>query len=358
MAFWLKLGVAGFRVDAATLMIQNKDPEVPKMDDPHAILREMKRVAVRHRGDAILLAEADDDPAELAIYFGTDGDEMDLLLNFVLNAHLMHALAVERAGPVVDGLDRLPDPPKHGRWANFLRNYDELNIGRLRDEDRLEVFKRFAPEEGMRIYGRGIRRRLAPILDGDRSRIELALSLLFSMPGVPLVVYGDEIGMGDHLSLPGRTAVRTPMQWSDERNAGFSTAPTESLVRPVVDDGEFDYRRVNVAAQRANPESLLNWTERLIATRHECPEVGTHDYEVLDTADESVLAMRYPGDGGAVVVVHNLASEAKTVEVDTGPTSRRSVNHLVGDAELVGNGVGEIALDGYDCGWYRIGRPQ
>ena len=170
VTFWLQLGVAGFRIDAATLMIQRKNPDLPIRDDLHEILQGLKQTVVRHRGDAILLAEADDDPATLGRYFG-EGDEMDVLLNFVLNAHLVHALAVERADPVVEGLSRLSKPTEYGQWANFLRNYDELNLGRLPEEDREVVFERFAPEERMRLYGRGIRRRLAPILGGDESHV-------------------------------------------------------------------------------------------------------------------------------------------------------------------------------------------
>lgn len=356
VTFWLQLGVAGFRIDAATLMIQRKDPDLPVQDDLHEILQGLKRTVVRNRGDAILLAEADDDPATLGNYFG-EGDQMDLLLNFVLNAHLMHALATERADPVVEGLHRLPKPTEYGQWANFLRNYDELNLGRLSSEDREEVFERFAPEERMRIYGRGIRRRLAPILGGDESHIKLAFSLLFSMPGVPLLMYGDEIGMGDDLSLPGRIAVRTPMQWSDDRNAGFSTALPEELVRPVIDEGPYAFDRTNVADQEGDPDSLLQWVTRLIATRHECPEIGVNDYELVETTSENVLVMLYPGDDGGVLTVHNLADEMQVDEFDDGFVNGRSINRLMGEAILEQNDGITVTLDGYDFGWYRIGKP-
>ena len=333
MGFWLALGVSGFRVDAATLLIDNKGGlERTKLDDPHGVLRDMRNFVDRRGDDAILLAEADDDPEKLAHYFGATptrsaadepmsemfgrGDEMNVLLNFLLSAYLVSALAEERAEPLRSVLDILPEPPDGGQWANFLRNYDELNAGRLPPERREAVFEAFAPDESMRIYGRGIRRRLAPMLDGDRDRIELAYSLLFSLPGTPLLVYGDEIGMGEDLSLPGRNSVRTPMQWSGDTNGGFSAADPEDLVRPVVSGGEFGYESVNVAAQRGDPDSLLQWFSRLIHARRECPEIGSGDCEILDTDDVSVFAHRMAGETGAVVAVHNLGEEEATATLD------------------------------------------
>lgn len=354
MGFWLQLGVSGFRIDAATLMIQGKRPGVAVPDDPHQILRDLRAHAVSYREDAVLIAEADDEPSELAEYFG-DGDEMDLLLNFVLDAYLTLALAEERAAPIEECLDLLPEVPPGGQWANFLRNYDELNVGRLDEADRRTVFERFAPDEDMRIYGRGIRRRLAPILEGDRDRIELAFSLLFSMPGTPLFVYGDEIGMGEDLSLPGREAVRTPMQWSDAPNGGFSTAAPSSLIRPVVDEGEFGYERVNVADQWDDPESLLGFVRRLIGTRKTCPEVGTADPIVLETGAESVFAHRYDADGETVVLVHNLGSEPRSVRIELG--EERSPVGLLGDAAVEDRGgTWTVDLPRYDYRWLRAAR--
>ncbi|MEA5407880.1 alpha-amylase family glycosyl hydrolase [Haloarculaceae archaeon H-GB2-1] len=358
MKFWLELGVDGFRIDAATLMIQPKHPDAERLDDPHELLRSLKRHVLAQEGDAILLAEADDAPDELASYFG-DSDEMDLLMNFVLNAHTIAALAMEDAGPLVTGLDRLPEAGS-GQWLTFLRNYDELNIGRLPASLREDVFERFAPEEGMRIYGRGIRRRIAPMLDGDQDRIELAYSLLFSLPGTPLVLYGDEIGMGDDLSRPGRTSVRTPMQWNDQPNAGFSSAPDADLVAPVVTTGDFGYERVNVAAQRSDPTSLLNWTQRLIATRRECPEIGNGTVEVIETDESSVFAHRCDWNERTVFCVHNLASESCTAHLAVDLARPDPISPTFGTSQLspVEDGGCEIALDGYGYGWYRVDADQ
>lgn len=361
LGFWLQLGVSGFRVDAATLMIDNKGGlESTRLENPHGVLKELRQFVERRGDDAILLAEADDDPGHLADYFG-DGDEMNVLLNFLLDAYLVFALAEESARPIRTVLDLLPEVPEGGQWANFLRNYDELNVGRLPPAARQTVFDAFAPDEGMRIYGRGIRRRLAPMLDGDRDRLELAYSLLYSLPGTPLLVYGDEIGMGDDLSLPGRNAVRTPMQWADEPNAGFSEADPDDLVRPVISGGAFGYESVNVADQRGDPDSLLQWFSRLNRLRSECPEVGRGDCEVLPVDDPAVFAHRVASDHGRVAAVHNLGAEPTAATLDLGARPTR----LFGDAEFEragGDEAGEtdasewrFDLGRYGYCWVRVG---
>ena len=352
LRFWLDLGVAGFRVDAATSLIEREATAPTTIEEPHELFRWMKRVVRSIRSDAVLLAEADDDPEHLGDYFGA-GDEMDLLLNFVLNAHLIRALAIERATPLVEGLRRLPDVRGRGRWGNFLRNYDEVNLGRLSEADREEIYAELAPEGGMRIYGRGIRRRLGPMLGGDDDRIALAHSLLFSLPGMSILVAGDEIGMGEDLSLPGRLAVRTPMQWAGTPNAGFSTAPSTELVRPVVSEGPFAYERVNVDDQRPEPESLLNRVSRLIRTRQEFPVLAVGEHTVLDPADECVFAHRSDGDGSAVVAVHNLSAEPRTVELNLCADDRPIA--VVGDADC--SPVDEshrIGLGRYAYCWFRV----
>lgn len=343
MGFWLELGVSGFRVDAAALLIDNKGGlEWTKLDDPHGVLRDMRTFVERRGDDAILLGEADDAPEKLAEYFG-NSDELNVLLNFLLDAYLVLALAEQRAGPLKTVLDLLPYPPAGGQWANFLRNYDELNVGRLARAQQQAVFEEFAPDESMQIYGRGIRRRLAPMFDGDRDRLELAYSLLFSLPGTPLLVYGDEIGVGEDLSLPGRTAVRTPMQWSGEANGGFSTADEDELVRPVVSDEQFGYEAVNVADQRGDPNSLLQWFSRLIQARRECPEIGSGGCDVLETGDDSVFAHRMQSETGSVVAVHNLGESETTVTLD-----------LVGTPTRLFDGT---SLTETDDGWrFELGR--
>lgn len=353
MKFWLQLGVDGFRVDAATMMIEPKHPDTEAYEAPQELLRSLKRHAVERKGDAILLAEADDDPEELESY-ATEGG-IDLLMNFVLNAHLVASLATRDADPLTQGIDRLSGVAG-GHWANFLRNYDELNIGRLPEDLRDEVFDIFAPSQDMRIYGRGIRRRLAPMLEGDRDRIELAFSLLFSMPGTPMLLYGDEIGMGEDRSLPGRKSVRTPMQWSDAHNAGFSSAPEDELVMPVVSDDEFGYEQVNVAAQRSDSDSLLNWVERLIATRRECHAIGCGSLQVIETDEDSVFAHRCGRDDSAIICAHNLDDESVTVELDVDLSPADSMHELIGHSETVEqvDGSIEVSLDRYGFVWLQV----
>ncbi|WP_132058659.1 alpha-amylase family protein [Halorussus amylolyticus] len=371
MGFWLQLGVSGFRVDAATLLIDNKGGlESTRLDDPHGVLRDMRRFVERRGDDAVLLAEADDDPRNLASYFGA-GDEVNVLLNFLLDAYLVAALAEERAAPLREVFDLLPEIPEEGQWANFLRNFDELNVGRLPKSYQKTVFERFAPDDEMRIYGRGIRRRLAPMLagvsgseatggppdesGGDRDRIELAYSLLFSLPGTPLVVYGDEIGMGDDLSLPGRNAVRTPMQWSAEKNGGFSTAESEALVRPPISGGRYGYETVNVADQRGDPNSLLQWFSRLIHARRECPEIGRGDCELLDTGDPAVFAHRMVGEENAVVAVHNLGESPTSVTLSLAGDPIRLFGRDGGvEFERVETGEWRFELGRYGYCWVRI----
>lgn len=351
MNYWLQLGVDGFRVDAATLMIQPKHPDAEEHDDPHELLRSLKRHAVSKKGDTVLLAEADDEPGDLQTYAGEDG--MNLLMNFVLNAHLVAAIATKRCDPLTEAFEQLPDL-EHGTWANFLRNYDELNLGRLPDDLREEVFDIFAPDPDMRIYGRGIRRRLAPMVDGDVVRLKLAYSLLFSMPGTPMVLYGDEIGMGEDLSLPGRDAVRTPMQWSDDRNAGFSNAPAAELVAPVISDEEFGYKQVNVDAQRCDPDSLFNWIQRLTATRRECHAIDSTALSIVETDPEGLFAHRYQHDERGLLCVHNLSDESAAVEFAL--EENQAVHSVLRSGECVQDITErlEVSLDGFGFAWFQV----
>jgi len=238
MGFWLELGISGFRVDSAPFLVEMKGAAARPGEDHYDYLREFRDFLNWRRGDAILLAEANVSRDKVCEYFGDDA-KVQMLFSFLLNQHLFLALARQEAEPLVRGMRLAPVPPPTGQWANFLRNHDELDLGRLTDEERQEVFRAFAPDPDMQLYERGIRRRLPPMLGGDRRRIEMAYSLLFSLPGTPVLRYGEEIGMGDDLSLPERESVRTAMQWSNEKNAGFSTADPDRLVHRVIVDGPF-----------------------------------------------------------------------------------------------------------------------
>lgn len=314
MHFWLKLGVSGFRIDAAPHMFNEKANH--QFDgDPHEVFRNLREFVETQKRDAILLAEVDLEPDKYENFFG-DQDQMDMLFNFYVNNYLFLAFAREEATPVIEALKKMPQLDEKEQMAIFLRNHDELNLDKLSEEERKDVFKAFAPDENMRIYGRGIRRRLAPMLQNDRRRIELAHSLLFTLPGTPVMRYGQEIGMGEDLSMEGRSSVRTVMQWANEKNGGFSSAPADKLIRNVVSEGEHRYEKVNVNDQHRDPDSMLNWMGRAINFRKEFPEFGWGNYEVLDVSDARVLTHTRTSEKGFGMALHNFSEEEVSVTLD------------------------------------------
>ena len=356
MGFWLELGFSGFRIDAAPFLIETIGIAGKSSDhDTHAPLRDMRAFLSRRRGDAILLGEANVPAKQLTEYFGQHGDELHMLFNFILNQGLYLSLAREEAGPLRDHLTELPITPLTGQYANFVRNADELSLDKLDEAERNEVFQKFAPAEDMRIYGRGIRRRLPSMLGGDQRRLELAYSLLFSLPDTPVLLYGEEIGMGEDLSAPGRNSVRIAMQWSDGAGGGFSWAAPEDCLPPVVRDGPFGYREVNVAAQRRDPASLLNRVTRMIHLRRECPEIGFDKWRLLETGHPAVLAIRSDWENGAVVSVHNFAGEPCRVKVDLGGGDGPGFSEILADreSEPIDQPGEEIELAPYGYRWFR-----
>ena len=216
--------------------------------------------------------------------------------NAILSRNMWLAIAKETADPLILGLKDLPAIPNMGQWVNFLRHHDEPNLSRLTEEQRQDVFREFASDPGMQVYGRGLRRRMAPMMNGDRRRIEMTWSLLFTLPGAPLVYYGEEIGMGENLDLPCRMAARGPMQWSAAENGGFSSAAANRLARPAIAGGRYGYRKVNVERQRGDRGSLLNWMAQLIRARKECPEFGWGNWEIVQADQPSCFAIRCDGE--------------------------------------------------------------
>jgi maltose alpha-D-glucosyltransferase / alpha-amylase len=365
MSFWLQLGVSGFRVDAAPFVLEQVSPDVDPGPLDYSILDSWRQELQWQTGDAVLLCEANVDPAVVSRYAGSrvDGpaDRSHLLFDFVLNPRLWLALARQHAELLVEALRSPVNLPSGGQWVTFLRNHDELDLSRLTDEQRTDVFRAFAPKAEMQLYGRGIRRRLAPMLGGDRRRMELAYALQFSMPGTPVIRYGEEIGMGEDLDLPGRDAIRTPMQWDDTRNAGFSDAPADQLIRPVSTRGKFGVRRVNVRAQQRDPVSFLRWFENLIRTLREAPEIGTGKCTVIDVSlPASVLAHRMDAASGSILLLHNLANT--TVTVDIGPlddVSPEPYDLLVdGPYDRPDRRLRGLELHGYGYRWIRLRRSD
>jgi maltose alpha-D-glucosyltransferase/alpha-amylase len=356
MGYWLQLGVAGFRIDALPFVLEKPtvDSKSPELD--FGLLHQIRDMVQWRRGDAVLLAEANVPPDQSSQYFA-DGDGVHMMFNFWVNQHLFASLATGDARPLARALRETRSLPEGAQWAHFLRNHDELDLGHLDEDVRGEVFREFGPEPSMQLYGRGIRRRLGPML-GDRRRVELAYSLLFSLPGTPVLRYGDEIGMGENLRLKERMAIRTPMQWSAARQGGFSSA--ERTVQPVIQNGLYSAGNVNVEQQRRDPSSLLRWTSRLIRARKECPEIGWGDWEIVPTRPAQTLAIQYVWRNTSLVCVHNLA--AQPVEVTLRPdTEGRGVlaNILTDEVSRAGrDGVHRIDLDAYDYRWYRVGGLQ
>lgn len=345
--FWMSRGLHGFRLDAVPFL-HHLTEDGEEMREPHHFLKDLHRVVNKVNPDAMLLAEANLKPKQMRPYFG-DGDEMDLLLNFYLCNHIFLSVATEKAEPIVRSWGELPQIPKQCNWANFLRNHDELSLDQLTDAEREQVFKAFAPQENMRLYGRGIRRRLAPMFDGDQRRIELIYSLLFTLPGTPVINCGEEIGLGDNLRLTDRHAARTPMQWDESQNAGFSTAARDRLVRPVVDEGPFGYRYLNVARQLKDEESLLWFFRRAVKAYLETPAFGRGGWTFLDAGDPAVLAHRCECEGNTVYALHNLSAQPKSLNLEL----PNHLTALLSDANYDLPESGQIRLNGYGYRWLK-----
>jgi maltose alpha-D-glucosyltransferase / alpha-amylase len=309
IGFWLELGLSGFRVDAVPFLIEQVGPENPAVSDPHDYLRDLAEFMSRRRGDAILLAEANEPADKIGKFFGARGDQMDLLFDFITNQALYLSFVRHDATAVAEALRKRPPNPEQAQWAHFIKNHDEASLDKLSEAERDEVFRAFAPKKSMRLFERGIRRRFPPMVDGDRRRIELAYSLLFSLPGTPVLFYGEEIGLGDDLSVADRAAVRLPMQWEDRPGGGFTSAEESTLPRKVVRDGPFCYRSLNVAAQRHDPDSLLTWMEEAIRTRKEWPAIGWGEWRILGTRNPAVLAHLAMWHGSTFLAIHSFAAE-------------------------------------------------
>jgi maltose alpha-D-glucosyltransferase / alpha-amylase len=357
MGFWIQLGVSGFRMDAVPFVIATKGPKVVKPTEQYDMLRSFREFLQWRQGDAIILAEANVLPDSDLEYFGADGDRMHMMFNFQANQNLFYALAAEDSRPLQKALAGTKKRPATAQWGQFLRNHDELDLGRLTQAQRNTVFKAFGPEPRMQLYERGIRRRLAPMLNGDRRRLELAYSLMFTLPGSPVLRYGDELGMGDNLDLKERQCARTPMQWSTEPHAGFTKSDKPLL--PVISGGPFGYQHLNAAQQRRDPNSMLNWIERVIRMRKEVPEVGWGDFQIVPTRDPAVLAVRYDWRNNSVLFLHNLSAAPREVSFDVGAaeeTGALLVNLLSEDhSRSKAGGKHRVLLEAYGYRWYRVG---
>jgi maltose alpha-D-glucosyltransferase/alpha-amylase len=354
MGFWIQLGVSGFRMDAVPFVISTKGPDVDRPTEQYQMLRAFREFLQWRVGDSIILAEANVLPRTDLSYFGDDGDRMQMMFNFQVNQFLFYALASADTRPLAKAMAKTRQRPQTAQWGIFLRNHDELDLGRLSEKQRQTVFGAFGPNKQDQLYDRGIRRRLAPMLGGDRRRIELAYSLMFTLPGTPVLRYGDELGMGDDLDLPERVCCRTPMQWSTEPMGGFTKSQKPAV--PVIDKGPYGYAHVNAAEQRRDPDSLLNWMERIIRMRKEVPEIGWGDFKVLDAGDPAVLALRYDWRNNSVLFLHNFADAPREVSFATGLKGKDDlINLLTAEHSKAQKARHRVCLEAYGYRWYRVG---
>jgi maltose alpha-D-glucosyltransferase/alpha-amylase len=354
VAFWLQVGVAGFRLDAAPFVIEDVHPDQLAHRREYRWLDEVWTAMSWYKGDAVLLAEANVEPEELAEFYG-DGRRVSMLFNFRLNQRVFLGLARGSAAPVREALASMMPIPVSCGWATFLRNHDEIDLSALSPSEREECFDAFGPEPNMQLYGRGIRRRLAPMLGCDRKRLELAYALQVSLPGTPVLRYGEEIGMGDDLRQPERYAIRTPMQWSSEPNAGFSTAAKKQLVRPVASGACGGYETANVDAERADAQSLLGWFERMLRTLRECPEFGAGSWRVLDPGAEEVLGMLFCLPTGQVVALTNLGERRRVVDLSAELPGDVKLLEVFSNRAYDGEpALDALAVDGRGYRWFRL----
>jgi trehalose synthase len=363
MGFWLELGLSGFRIDAVPFLLETTGApqrEAEAFGDPHEYLRALRSFAGRRVGDSMLLGEVNLPYKDQIVFFGDEeGGELTMQFDFIGMQHLYLSLARQDARPLAQILSARPKPPPDSQWATFVRNHDELTLDKLSEEERQEVFAAFGPEERMQVYGRGLIRRLPPMLDGDPQRIRMVYSLLFSLPGTPVLFYGEEIGLGENLEAGERMALRPPMQWDGSPHGGFSTAEPARHLSGVV-EGRFGPEHVNVDDQRRDPDSLLNFTSMLIRRYRESPELGWADFSVLEQPHNAVLAHRCTWDDGSMVAIHNLGPERRKVPIKLDDCDDRcQLMDLLrrGTTPLDRSGKADLDLDGYGYRWLRIIKP-
>jgi maltose alpha-D-glucosyltransferase/alpha-amylase len=358
VSFWLELGVDGFRVDAVPYLFEREETNCESLPETHEFLKELRRFVDVHYPDTLLLAEANQWPEDVVQYFG-DGDEFHMGYNFPIMPRLFMALRQEDRRPIVEILERTPDIPSNCQWGMFLRNHDELTLEMVTDEERDYLYNEYAKDRRMRL-NMGIRRRLAPLLDNGRRRIELLHALLFSLPGSPFLYYGDEIGMGDNIYLGDRDGVRTPMQWTADRNAGFSRADFARLYFPVIMDPVYGYQAVNVEAQQRYGTSLLNWVREMIHLRKRHPVFGRGIISMIKPENRKIFAFTRSYLDETVLCAFNLAQSAQPVELDLKDFAGCTPIEMMGEARFpaIGANPYQLALAPRGFYWFLLKSAQ
>jgi maltose alpha-D-glucosyltransferase/alpha-amylase len=357
--FWLDLGVDGFRLDAIPYLYEQEGTSCDNLPETHAFLKKLRAHVDSKYGDRMLLAEANQWPEDAVTFFGQNrGDECHMAFHFPLMPRMFMAVRMEDSTPILDIIEQTPALPQTAQWALFLRNHDELTLEMVTDEERDYMYHAYASDQKARI-NLGIRRRLAPLLDNDRRKIELLQTLLFTLPGTPVLYYGDEIGMGDNIYLGDRNGVRTPMQWSSDRNAGFSRANPQSLFLPIIVDPEYHYEAINVEAQARNPTSLLSWTRRLLKARRRWSSLGECPIEFLKPLNQKVLAFLRCVEGETMLVVANLSRFPQSVELDLSRFIGAAPVEVFGGSEFprIENKPYVLTLGSYAVFWFYLDYP-
>src|SRR5947209_5471959 len=332
LRFWLELGLDGFRLDAVPYLFEREGTNCENLPETHAYLKRIRKEVEENYPDRVLLAEANQWPADVVEYFG-DSDECQMAFHFPVMPRMFMAVRREEAVPVYEILEQTPEIPQTCQWGLFLRNHDELTLEMVTDEERDYMYSEYAKDPRMKL-NLGIRRRLAPLLDMGRDEIELMTAILFSLPGSPVLYYGDEIGMGDNVYLGDRDGVRTPMQWTSDRNGGFSKADFAQLYLPPLMDPVYGYHAINVEAQLRHSTSLLRWTRRFIALRKEHPVFGLGDYQPLAPSNTRIFAHIRSYEDDVILCVHNMARSAQAVELDLSEYEGRYPVELYGGSRF------------------------
>lgn len=358
MEFWLDMGVDGLRLDAVPYLYEEEGTSCENLPQTHEFLKKLRKQIDKKYQNRMLLAEANQWPEDAAAYFG-DGDECHMNFHFPLMPRLFMAMQMEDRFPILDILEQTPDIPPNCQWGLFLRNHDELTLEMVTDEERDYMYRVFAHDRQARI-NLGIRRRLAPLLGNDRKKIELMYSLLFTMPGTPVIYYGEEIGMGDNFYLGDRNGVRTPMQWSADRNAGFSKANPQKLYLPIIMDPEYHYEALNVEVQQNNAQSLLWWMKRTLSLRKQYKSFGRGDIEFLQPSNRKVLVFLRQCEGETILVAANLSRYAQCVELELGKFKGMVPMTLAGKVKFppIGDLPYFLTLGGHTFYWFLLETPQ
>jgi maltose alpha-D-glucosyltransferase/alpha-amylase len=354
MKFWLDLGIDGFRADAVPYLIEREGTNCENLPETHEILKEFRAYLDENWEGKVLLAEANQWPEDVREYFG-NGDEFHMGFHFPVMPRIFMAIRKSDASPIHWIMDRTPEIPENTQWCSFLRNHDELTLEMVTEEERQWMWEEYAPHPRMRL-NLGIRRRLAPLLDNDQRKILLANALLYSLPGAPIIYYGDEIGMGDNIWLPDRNGVRTPMQWDDSKNAGFSDAPEDELYEPLIKESDYDFRKVNVATEKDDPKSLLSKMKHLVSVRKSLPILAVGDYEFLAKDHKETLVILREFENEHLICVLNLSDKKQTISLNLSTKNGYTVRDVYKDQRFppIQKDPYPIEVKPYGFHWLRL----